>query len=58
MISVFRLTKVKFYAAAVINQLANPEHLYYFVNLKSDSALKSNKGHNLLKSVLPSNNVK
>ena len=29
----------------------------YFVNLKSDSALKSNKGHNLLR-VFPSNNVK
>ena len=29
-----------------------------FVNLKSNSALKSNKGTNLLKSVFPSNNVK
>ena len=29
-----------------------------FVNLKSNLALKSNKGHNLLKIVFPSNNVK
>ena len=29
-----------------------------FVNLKSNSALKSNKGHNLLKGVFPSNNIK
>ena len=29
-----------------------------FVNLKSNLALKSNKVHNLLKSVFPFNNVK
>ena len=31
---------------------------FNFVNLKSNSALKSNNGHNLLKSVFPSNNSK